>query len=247
VSKHHLSLASEPWGESWIDHPYVQWAIQHSKQIGYAVLAGLFLLIVGYRLAAHRVSQAELDYVQATHWVNDLKSPQERGHALKEMQALLIRHPDLEPVYDGIIAQDLILQNQLSEARPYVDRIFSRVEEETPTVFLNYSRTTLLIAEGKIEEALQDAYALKNDLLEMFKAHPQTPYGAALYAFNTIRIAFLEKKLAHTEKERAAWDELHAMNQGKHPVAIPNQEMQRIMTHFDDEQATFTEFLKGLP
>lgn len=237
---------NESWGEEWMDHPVTQWLMRNAKNIGYFFLILALLLFIAYRFSAYRYSQTEKEYAQASVWLNELDHPEKREQALQHIQTLLLQNTNLEPVYDGIVAQDLITQNVLAQAEPFISRSFKRVYGIMPQSYLEYSQTSLLIADQKYEAALKNAYELQKRLLEEFKSNSHAFYGGTLYAFNTIRIAFLEKSLNHPIQEKVAWTELQDLAKGTHIISVPRQEMQRIMTHFDDQNASLNEYLKGL-
>ena len=77
---------------------------------------------------------------------------------------------------------------------------------------MQFSQNTLSISHGQLTEALQRAYELKKDMVEdevFWKDQDaMTRTGAALYAYNLLRIASLERELGSKEGELAAWEEL---------------------------------------
>ena len=64
-----------------------------------------------------------------------------------------------------------------------------------------------------------------------------------IFAFNLIRIALLEKQLQHKDLELKAWNELKDMANSPHPVKISPQDLQRVMTHFDNEGARLSSYI----
>lgn len=221
--------------QHWTDHPAIQWTILNGRQLAYAALALLLLLIIGYRLLSSQSSQAERDYIQAITNLSLLNTPEKREAALVDLQQIVTRHPELQAKYDGIIGQELLIDNRIDEAKIYIDRTFQRVENETPANFIAYAKNSLLVTQGDFTQALQNAYALKGKMLNEAKVAPSQ--DALLYVFNTIRIALIEKELKHTDGEQAAWTELKDMSTGIHPIKITQSELQRVMSHFNNQSA----------
>lgn len=224
---------SEDWFE-YMDHPAVQYVIKHSKQIGYAALLLLLLILFSYRFLSSRSHQAEKDYILAKEAAQSLSDPEK----LLTLQSIIGDHKDLQAKYDGLVGQTLLTQGKLQEAKPYIDRTLTRVKNEASLFDQDFAKTSLLITEGKTEEALKNAYLLKEKLLESASPPP------TLYAFNLIRIAFLERNLKNSASEQKAWNELKEMASASSPVKITTFEWNRVMTHFDDQGASLRDYIK---
>lgn len=227
--------------ETWLDSPALQWILQNLKQIGYAALVIVLLLVTASRFFSSRSSQNEKDYLEGIEALSALNTTDKTEESLDELKALVIRHPELQPAYDGVIGQQLLIQSQEPQAKPFIDRTFQRVEKELPSPYLNYAHTSLLISEGKQTEALEQAYRLKENMLAGL-GNKDTG-GGVLYAFNLMRIALLERTFSHKELEEKAWEELKNMPVRSDALSITNGELQKIATHFDDQGVTLKEFI----
>jgi hypothetical protein len=236
ASKQNASY-SDDWSD-YVDLPFVQFLIKNSRQIGYGAFVLLVLVILSYRFLAYRSHQTEKDFILAKEAVQSLNNPEKEGGSLLTLQSLLNEHKDLQPKYDGIIGQTLLVQGKTEEAKGYIKRTFNRVKHEASPFDLEFAKTSLLIGEGHLNEALKNAYLLKDKMLEAILP-PST-----LYAFNLIRIAFLERALKNSTAEQKAWTELKEMGETSSPIKISAHELNKVMTHFDDQGASLKDFIK---
>lgn len=225
-----------------MEHPIFQRLKEYQKPISYALIALILGVVLLYRLLAGQTAKAEIDYIHLSESSAVLNNPdssfEKRQTALNEMHALLDQYPQVQAKYDGMIAQQLLIEKKFEEATPLIDRTFSRVASTASPYDIAYAKTSLLLAEGKTDEGLKEAYLLRQKMLEEIK-----PFGGVLFAFNLIRITLLEKQLQHNDLELKAWNELKDMANSSYPVKISPQELQRVMTHFDNEGAKLSSFI----
>lgn len=229
--------------ESLLDHPLFQIIQQNARWILYGVLFLLLLLVLIYRILSSQSARAEKDFIQAEQEITLLDQPDKKEEALKNLKNILYAHPELNPLYEGVMAQELLNQGDLTEAFPLANQALNRVKGRLSSEYEAFSHTTLAIADKQFSDALIQAYQLKELLLA--KTLPKDSPLNTLYAFNLLRIAFLEKELKHKELEKRAWDELNQMATGTHQkIKIAPIEIQRIMTHFDEQGAKLKDLLK---
>lgn len=222
-----------PLDDTWTEIPLVQWVLNNGKSIAYWALIALLGLFIASRFISNFQQKAEKDFFQAEQSAAELNSPETLPQAVQSLQEIMDRHPELNAKYDGLIAQALLSDKKVDEALPFADRTLLRVGNETPAPFLDYSKTTLFIEQGNYNEALNQAYKLK-----------ETALNPTLYAFNAIRIALLERELNNKEEEKKAWSEVEKLMQGKHAIKAPAFEMQRIISHFNTQGIQLEEFMK---
>lgn len=236
-----INLSDEGLGNALLELPAIQWIKDHKKQISYGALLFCLFLIFLYRLIASQTAKAEENYLAmatVASIVNNPDAPAEkRAVALADLRRLLESSPNLQAKYDGLIAQQLILEKKIDEAKPYIEQTFSRVKGEDSPYYIDYSKTSIALASGKKEEALKEAYLLHDKMLQVAPADRSVQFGGVLYAFNLIRIALLEKDFQNKDAEKKAWQELQQMSDSTSPVQISKQDFQRVMTHFDNEGA----------
>lgn len=222
------------------DHPLMQWVEKNGRMLLIALLALISLLFFLYRQTASKHSQAEQDYFQAANAIVQMKDPAKTSEALADLQLILAKHPELNARYDGPIAEDLLVANNLNAAEPYAERTFQRVTSDMSPLYLQYAKTSLTIAAGKSEEALKEAFRLKGQLLDT----NAKLFGPDLYLFNLIRIAMLERTLNQKEEEHKTWDELLQIGKGNAPVPISSSDFERVISSFESEGVSLLEFIK---
>lgn len=228
--------------ESLMDHPVFQTLKEYQKPLSYGVLIILLGIVLLYRMLAGQTARAESTYMALSESSSILKNPEspleKREVALNEMLPLLDQYPQIQAKYDGQVAEQLLIERKLDASLPLIERTFSRVESTTSPYALDYAKNSVLITQGNLEEGLKNAYALREKMLSDIM-----PYSGVLFSFNLIRIALLEKQFLHRDLELKAWNELKNMSNSAHPLKISHQELQRIMTHFDNEEASLSNYI----
>lgn len=213
-------FVEEGFLESLMALPACRFIQTNWKQISYGFLLFLILLVLLYRFFAYQNAQSEQDFISAIQSAAILTNPEtavdKRERALLDLSQAVEQHSNLHAKYDGLIGQQLLIENQVEKALPFIERVFSRVDEVP--YYTDYAQATLLIEEEKSDQALLNAYALKEALLKDPKA---SDFGI-LYTFNLLRIALLEGK------ESKAWDELKKMD-------ISQENLRQVMAHFGVE------------
>lgn len=237
-----LNLSEGGLGDALLDLPAIQWMKDNKKQLAYGALLFLLFLVFLYRLIASQTAKAEENYIAMAQVASIVNNPEataeKRAVALADLRRLLESSPNLQAKYDGLIAQSLITEKNLSEATPYINQTFARVQGEDSPYYLDYSKNSITLTEGKKEEALKAAYLLRDKMLQVQPADHSAQFGGTLYAFNLIRIALLEKELQNKDAEKKAWQELQQLDAS----LISKQDLQRVMTHFDNEGAKLESF-----
>jgi len=200
--------------ETLVQHPYFHYLSKHAKTIGYAAILITALLFLIYRFSASRSDEQKLDYMRAYREFRivegnggtDSQNTENQQQALNNLSAILERRPSLQAKYDGQLAQRLLILDMPDDALPFAKRVMTRTNGELP-LFHRFSQTSLQIAQGKVEEALEQAKALRDVMLE---SEETKAFSNTLFAFNLIRIASLEQKIGSPQAERVAWEELLA-------------------------------------
>jgi len=239
MSKQTVQIPLDPMSSSFFEeYPILHWIEKNGRLIFLALLAFAALLLFLYRHSSSQHSRAEQDYFQAANAIVQMKDPSKTSDALADLQAILSKHPELNARYDGPIAEDLLVANDLQQAAPYAEKVFQRVDKDLSPFYLQYAENSLSIAGGKKEEALQEARRLK----ERMQAADPKIFGPALYLFNLIRIAMLEKTLNLKAEELKSWDELLQVSKGKSPFATQT-DFEKVVSLFEDRGVTLLEFI----
>lgn len=225
------------------DHPIFAWLEKNSRTVLLAVIGLALLLGLWYRSAANKHSAAEQDYFHAANAIEALKNPSKSASALAEIQEILARRPELHAKYDGIIAQALLLDNNLNLAHTYATSNFDRISKEASPLYLAYAKNSLTIGEGKTQDALLNAQNLKSEMDQIGKEVGQQQFGADLYIFNLIRIAMLQHTLNDKAAEARSWEELMLISREEHALKFGSPEVQKVLSHFSDKGISLMDFI----
>jgi hypothetical protein len=202
--------------EDWMDYPAVQWLIANKQKILYGALALFILILLTYRWMSHRALDAENDYFQAQTDFSLLHEQVMQGKginadSLKKLEAIMKRHPELQAKYDASLAQLLIIGQSPAEAASFAQTTLDRTKNPSLDFYHSYAQTTLLVSNQQYEAAYAQAQELKNKMNES----SEPLFGNTLYAFNLIRLAFLEQVLGQYQAELQTWEELRHYYQNR--------------------------------
>jgi tetratricopeptide (TPR) repeat protein len=204
------SVSSFTWEES---HA-IQWLTDNGKYLLWATCGAVLLLSFIFYYSGSKSGQAAIDYATAERTFNKLiSSTDETQENLSELQAILLKYPEIQPKYDGALAQFLISRGDIEAASSYANRAIERTKAEGLPIYKSYTDTTLLIANNRYDEALQKARELHMRLVTE-KTSP------TLQAINLLRIAMLQQILGQSEQEKITWKEWQIMAQ-TNPATIP--------------------------
>ncbi|MBU6383943.1 MAG: hypothetical protein KGR16_06485 [Verrucomicrobia bacterium] len=205
---------------------------ERKKQIAVSiasVIAGVVILIAYFQAGPNALKYAEAEDT-FSKWI--VAPPDE---ALYQNMLDAMRHvPALHKKYESAIAQKLINTDKLDEAIVMANRSLVRVKEEVP-FHATYAMTSLLIEQGKYQEALEKAVALKEQMGSAY--FTQQKGGALLYVHNLLRIACLQQQLHNRPGEKAAWEELSAL------LATKSRSVQRLLGNFSDKQINLSQYI----
>lgn len=210
--------------EDWLSHPAVEWLVSRKKIFLWCFLGFLVVLIAAYRIAAARTLNAESDFFQAQAAFNQFQeaSVDSEGSIaatdLEQLNAIMQRHPEIKPKYQGPLAQTLLVAQQAPQAQKYADDIFKRTQPEHLQLYQDYSQTSLLIGEGRYADAVTQAVQLK-DKMDQLNASE----NSLLYVYNLIRLALLYQQTGKAQEELDTWGELQTQAQRLEAVLAVNQ------------------------
>lgn len=213
------------FSEDWASNPAVEW-LSSNKQTILWIFGGLLaLLILAYRLVVSHTESSESDFFRAQTAFAEFQQegiqPKDQTAAaatLEELDALMKRHPELKPKYEGSLAQTLLISGQAAQAVPYAEDIFNRTKPDHLKLYQDYSKTSLLIAQGKDGEALTQALLLKKTIDE----DANQTSDSTLYIFNLIRLAMLHQQLGQKEEELKMWEQIQKLSPESESLAFTN-------------------------
>ncbi len=204
------------------------------KKLWKALFVGLLVLALGGSVVFRLVKKQEGEagrYVTAETLYSKWTEEGDR-EALVALQELLKTAPSLNTHYQGVIAQRLFAEEGCV---PQMHFIKTRVKKPHFSLF---SQTSARINEGLIDQGLEEAVALKEQMLQ--EASEIDRGHACLFLFNLLRIAFLNQKLGRVEQERLAWEELDKYAQ---MGGIWSDELQKINAHFSEKNLTLQDYI----
>lgn len=222
------ALTQAMMAESSLSH----WITLYGRYLLWILLAALFLLFIFMRLKSTNSRDAEADFLKANKEFvaleNSLDKPKESqfSASLDKLQQIMARHPELHAKYDGSLAQALLGAGQADKAVPIAESAIKRTAELNDQAFLDYSRTTLLIANNQWDEALKNSAALQATLKQDQQA------DAVLIALNYLRMAALQRQLGLKNEEMNTW------KQWKEWVAVqgPNSAIQPLLESLTEKE-----------
>lgn len=194
--------------DDWSSHPAVEWLINHKTIFIWGFLGLLVLLIAASRFAAMRTLNAENDFFQAQNAFAQFQKESFSSDNtlaatdLDQLNAIMTRHPEIQPKYQGSLAQTLLIADQIPQAQQFAEDIFKRTKPDYLQLYQDYTKTSLLIAAGNYLSALPQAQQLKSTLDQLGSdANP------ILYVFNLVRLGLLYQQMNQPQEELKVWDE----------------------------------------
>lgn len=204
--------------DTFADNPLIQWISDNGRLLLWILAGAILLFLLFYRFAGGSSAGAESDYLNAESefitfqkGVNGKADPAVQQAAFDKLNAILNRRPELHAKYDGLIAQALIDKGDIKGAVPYADRTLARINTENVNLYSDYAKTTLVIANQHYEEALKQALALKQQMIDNADVSVKNPekkeFGDTLYTYNLLRIALLSQQIGDMGRELSAWED----------------------------------------
>lgn len=189
------------------------WISEHGKTILLSLVTLILMSFFLFHLMGKFTSGKKSDYLEIEHAFSAWISQKVQDHnLLKNLEKPLDRHPELQAKFGTRIAQRLLGLGDADKANPYAKAALIRSHDLTSSYYSRFSHNSLLISQGKYQEALDEAKRLKDDLDKddpfWERQDKLVRSGTILYAYNLLRIASLERQLGYKEDEIKAWDEL---------------------------------------
>jgi hypothetical protein len=236
-----------PFGKfGFIKKQSIEWVKTHLMTVAGI---GAFIAVGLIGISKWVKGNPQVDYLAAemaySHWEGD------KNEHFVELQKLIRKHPELHAKYDGAIAQKLLSQSEKGLATSYGKATLKRMGDFSP-YYKDFSACSLMIADQKLEEALQSAKALKTsmDSDDRFweKKSSVVRHGCILYAYNLLRIAMLEKVAGTPKGELEAWALLkkNAGWQGAQPTSrtYDPEAYLLIEQNFQNQEISLLDYIK---
>ncbi len=188
---------------------WLLWLVDHRKQFFSILAIMVFSGVIIYKTIQLYGLKGNEGAVVAENIYQGWKTSPQDNKSFSDLKKFLHKYPDIRPKYEGLMVQQLLINENLSEEAVFMaNKALKRTDKELP-YYSSYSYTTLLILQKKYENALLEAKKLKNEIasdLSFLKGDAEVA-GPLLYSYNLLRIAFLEKELKNSENEMIAWQD----------------------------------------
>ena len=183
--------------------------ILKNKKLLLNILYGVILVGLTIGLIGKKVNQARSKNMSVAYASLDDQFSLQSHADLKQVKRIASKHSFLQPHLDAPLAQEYLNQKDFKSSKKLHNRLQSRIKPNLAAVF-KFNEITFLISQQKLQEALKLSKALKKEINQ-----DKMP---ALYAYQLLRIAELEKRLNEKEsydeslKEFLSADAMHTEN-----------------------------------
>lgn len=188
-------------------HPAIYWLIRHKQTLIWGVAALFALLLIVYKIMTMQATATEEDFLAAQTAFHQLQNTEASSSKEKEqvskLAMLINKYGELKPLYEGYLAQTLLIQGEPKEAAPLLRDIFQRTKKESLALYQKFSETSVLIAENQLPQALEETKKL-NEELEAAKEESKI---SLLHAANLVRLAFLYGETGQPALAQETWKE----------------------------------------
>jgi len=174
----------------------------------------------------------------------------ESDKALNSLKELDDEYAILQPRFDSLIAEEMLLRENSKELDPYAKRSIERLKALGLTDFADFSEISRLSGMQSYKEALQAALDLKGRLEQKRKAGTSS-HQYLLEGFLLLHIATLNQKLGNHEAMLQNVFELKEyLGLTKRASALTPQERElasELLAHLQDRQSSLLEFMQEAP
>lgn len=148
-------------------------------------------------------AQTRQDFFVAREiWTQFQQKDELPKESIETLENIVKRHPELHAKYAPLLTSACFSEHNSDLALAHANRAIQQTK--IPSFYQQYAHTSLLIAEEKNLEALNEAQTLHDDL--------QGKEGfEKLFAMNLIRLVFLSEKLEEPEVHQKAWSALQSL------------------------------------
>lgn len=176
--------------------------------------------------------------------------------ALSQLKEIVDRNSILQPRFDSLIAEEMLLRNKQNEIDPYAKRSISRLRAIGLDEFADFSEVSRLAGEQQYKTALKKAQDLKKVLAEKYQAQKNTlgentSDEFMLESFLLLHIATLNQLLGNHEAMLQAIIELKEhLGLTKRDIPFTSRERElasKVLAHLQEHQNSLLEFIEEMP
>lgn len=174
---------------------------------------------------------------------------------LAKLKGLTDEYTILQPRFDSLVAQEMLLRNKGKEQDPYAKRTIERLKSLGLTDFADFSEVSRLSGMQAYNEALQAALALKGRLAEKraqnTNLHNTSSQAYLLESFLLLHIATFNQRLGNHEAMLQTVLELKehlGLSKRKAPLTAQERALaSQMLGHLQDRQSSLLEFIQEMP
>lgn len=209
----------------------------------------LFINVIIYKVKPLISNKTPEGAILANQTYSDWKDASFKdSEKLDKLKSLVKKYPNLQPKYEGLIIQNLLMNDKLSkDDNSLADKALERIKSDLP-FYYEYSKNAILINNGEFQEALNKSKELKTKMLGNFSLLEAKGLEAycILFSFNLLRIALLEEKLSNVNNELLAWQELEDyLNIGSNKSNVQIQTVSKTFKDiFNENGIELTDFIQ---
>lgn len=233
-----------------------EWLLQSRKTIALSCAALLVVLIAGVWMMQARKAREIKDFETADILAEELQKsadPTEaRNSALVELRELTDRYPILQPRFDSLIAEEMLLHKKPKELDPYAKRTIARLRALGLSDFADFSEVARLSGLHYYKEALKKAQELQNRLSSKKMAKKDTTsHEYLLEAFLLLHIASLHQTLHQNDAMLQTVLQLKEyLGLVERSIPLSQQEKDlasQMVSHLQEEHSSLLDFIIEMP
>lgn len=180
----------------------VDWLVKNKGSLFSGLLCAAAVAVAAYRWMGKGAPAPE-DYIKASSAYAKWENSKQEEH-FETLLKILARRPELHAKFDAPIGQRLLEQGKSGAAAPYIAAVLNQKEMLSP-LYHQFSDISVSIVQGELKKALEQSKQLQEAIEQnpIFKKE-----SGLIYAYNLVRIAFLEQEAGTPEGEALAWKEV---------------------------------------
>lgn len=238
---------------------WADWVMMHRKSVAVASACILLALVGSVWLMQIRSERKFKDFETADVLAEELQKTtklfDDNNKAAGSDQTLLaLKNLDdeykiLQPRFDSLIAEEMLLRDKPNELDPYAKRTIARLRSLGLTDFADFSEVSRLSGMHAYKEALAAANNLK-ERLEAKRAATTHSQEYLLEAFLLLHIATLNQKLGNHDamiQTVLQLKEYLGLSKRQVPLTATERELaSQVLAHLQDRQSSLLDFIGAM-
>lgn len=241
-------------------HTWADWLMMNKNKVAILSACVMLALVGAVWMLQAANSQKIKDFETADILAEELQKTQKlfddnantsaSDVALAKLKGINDEYTILQPRFDSLIAEEMLLRNNGKELDPYAKRTIERLRSLGLTDFADFSEVSRLSGMQAYNEALAAATALKERLAEK-RTKATGSHAYLLEGFLLLHIASINQKLGNHEAMLQTVLELKeylGLSKRKTPLTPEERELaSQMLAHLQDRQNSLLEFIQEMP